>query len=137
MPSITIHSKQLINMKLLYIHRQAHRLSLMYKITYSLIDIDSHIYLHNANNQRTRNTHNQKYQTYHPNTDAYKHSYFPLTIHNWNRLPQRILESKTIDSFTKEIHTPVTTTSLHQQLQLNHSSPCTPGAPLFPSANSI
>ncbi len=88
----------------LHIRRQAHRLTLMYKITNNNIDIDPHTYLHSTNNQRTRNTHNQTYQTYYANTDAYKHSYFPRTIRDWNRLPQHILNSNTIDSFTKQIH---------------------------------
>ena len=69
---ITTHNKH-INIELLHICRQAHRLTLMYKITNSHIDIDPLIYLHNANNQRTRNTQNQKYQTYHTNIDTYKH----------------------------------------------------------------
>ncbi len=68
------------------------------------IDIDPHTYLHSANNRRTRNTHNQTYQTYYANTDSYKHSYFPRTIRDWNRLPQSILNSNTIDSFTKQLH---------------------------------
>ncbi len=98
------HLKQQINMDPLHIHRQAHRLTLMYKITNNYIDIDPHTYLHSTNNQRTRNTHNQIYQTYYANTDSYKHSYFPRTIRDWNRLPQHILNSSTIDSFTKQIH---------------------------------
>ncbi len=76
----------------------------MYKITNNYIDIDPHTYLHSTNNHRTRNTHNQTYQTYYANTDSYKHSYFPRTIRDWNRLPQSILNSNTIDSFTKQIH---------------------------------
>ncbi len=88
----------------LHIRRQAHKLTLLYKITNNNIDIDPHAYLHSTNNQRTRNTHNQTYQTYYANTDAYKHSYFASAIRDWNRLPQHILNSNTIDSFTKQIH---------------------------------
>ncbi len=64
----------------LHIRRQAQRLTLMYKLTNNYIDIDPHTYLHSTNTQRTRNTHNQTYQTYYANTDSYKHSYFPRTI---------------------------------------------------------
>ncbi len=63
-PDITTRLKQQINMDPLHIHRQAHRLTLIYKITNNYIDIDPHTYLHSTNNQRTRNTHNQTYQTY-------------------------------------------------------------------------
>ncbi len=103
-PDITTRLKQQINMDPLHIRRQAHRLTLMYKITNNNIDTDPHTYLHSTNNQRTRNTHNQTYQTYYANTDAYKHSYLPRTIRDWNRLSQHILNSNTIDSFTKQIH---------------------------------
>ncbi len=102
-PGITTRLKQQINMDPLHIRRQAHRLTLMYKITNNYTDIDPHIYLHGTNNQRTSNTHNQTYQTY-ANTDAYRHSYFPRTIRDWNKLLQHILNSNTIDSFTKQIH---------------------------------
>ncbi len=104
MPGITTRLKQQINMNPLHIRRQAHRLSLTYKITNNYIDIEPNTYLHSTNNQRTHNTHNKTYQTYYANTDAYKHSYFPRTIRDWSRLPQRILNSNTIDSFTKQIH---------------------------------
>ncbi len=40
MPGITTQIKQQINMELLHICRQAHRLTLMYKITNTHIDID-------------------------------------------------------------------------------------------------
>jgi len=107
-PGITTRIKQQINMDFLHVRRQTHRLTLMYKITNNYIDIDPHVYLHNANNQRTRNTHNQKYQIYHTNTDAYKHSFFPRTIRDWNRLPQHIINCTTLDSFTKQLHTHLT-----------------------------
>lgn len=29
-----------------------------------------------------------KFVTYHTKNDCYKHSFFPHTIYNWNRLPQ-------------------------------------------------
>ena len=86
----------------LHIQRQAHTLTRMYKITNNHIEIDPHTYQHNTNNQRTRNAQNQ---TYHTNTHAYKHSYFPCTILDWNRLPQRILDSKTILIHKTNSHT--------------------------------
>ena len=123
----------------LHICTQAYRLTSMYKIANNHTDIDPQTYLHNTNNQRTHNTHNQKYQTYHTNTDTYKHSYFPRTIHDWNRLSQRILDSKQTHSqnnFTQTCHLNILT-DLHKQLYLIHSPPCKLGAPLLPTANSI
>ncbi len=114
----------------LHIRRQAQRLTLMYKITNNYIDIDPHTYLHSKNIQRTRNTHNQTCQTYYANTDAYKHSYFQRIIRDCNRLPQSILNSNTIKSFTKQIHMHLSpqhhNTNAHTWFT---SLPCTPGSP--------
>ncbi len=122
----------------LHIRRQAHRLTLMHKITNNYIDIDPHTYLHNTNNRRTRNTHNHTYLTYHSNTDSYKHSYFPRTIRDWNRLPQTILNINTIDSFTKQIHMHLSpqhpNTDTHTWFTF---LPCTPGFLSPPPTNSI
>ena len=103
-PDITSTIKQQINMDFLQTRRQAHRLTLMYKITNNHIDIDKHDYLQDANNLNTRNSHSKKYQTYHTNTNSYKHSYFPSTIRDWNRLPQHIIDSPTIHTFKNNIH---------------------------------
>ena len=84
--------------------RQAHRLTLMYKISNNHIDINKHEYLQEANIRSTRNSHTQKYQTYHSNTDSYKHSYFPQSIRDWNRLPQHIIDSQTINTFHNRVH---------------------------------
>ena len=96
--------KQQINMDSLNTRRQAHRLTLMYKISNNHIDINKHEYLQDTNIRSTRNSHTQKYQTYHTNTDSYKHSYFPLTIRDWNRLPQHTIDSPTIDTFHNRVH---------------------------------
>ena len=98
---IPTHIKQQINMDHLTLRRQAHRLTIMYKITNNHIDIDKQEYLHHANTHRTRNTHNQKYITYHANTDCYLHSYFPRTIRDWNSLPQHITAANTTATFKK------------------------------------
>ncbi len=132
-PGITTHLKQQINMDPLHIRRQTQRLTLMYKITNNYIDIDPYTYLHSTNYQRTRNTHNQTYQTYYANTDSYKYSYFPRTIRDWNRLPQSILNSNTIDSLLHKTntHALVTTTrhTKHSMLTRIHTSTHTFHAP--------
>ncbi len=120
----------------LHIRRQAHRFTLMYKITNNHIVIDPHTYLHIPNNQRTRNTHNQTYQTYYANTDAYKYSYFPRTIRDWNRLPQRIWNSNTIDSFTKQTHMHVSPQHPNTNTQTGFTPPLHTRLPL-PTTNQL
>ena len=103
-PGITTHIKQQLNMDFLQLRRQAHRLTTLYKITNNYIDIEKHEYLQNTTRTNTRNSHNQKYLTYHTHTDTYKHSFFPKTIAGWNRLPQHIVDSPTTETFRNRIH---------------------------------
>ncbi len=88
--------------------------------------------------QRTLNTHNLTYQTYYANTDSYKHSYFPHTVRDWNRLPQSILNSNTIDFFTKQIHMHLSPQHPNTKTHTWFSSlPCTPGSPSPPPTSSV
>ena len=103
-PGITTHIKQHLNIQPLAHRRQTHRLHIMYKITNNHIDIAKHEYLHPSNARNTRNSHTHKYITYHSGTDSFKHSFFPRTIRDWNKLPQDIIDSPTIHSFTNRLH---------------------------------
>ena len=87
-PGITSQIKKQRNMELLETRRQAHRLTIMYKITNNLIDIQEQEYLQAAHTRITRNSHNKKFLTLSTRTDAYKYSYFPRTICKWNSFPQ-------------------------------------------------
>lgn len=75
-------------MYLLKTQRQAHRLTIMYKITNNLMDINKDKSLPGAHTHNACNSHNSKFITFHTNNNSYKHSFFPHTIRNWNRLPQ-------------------------------------------------
>ena len=103
-PGITSHIKKQINMELLETRRQSHRLTIMYKITNNLIDIREHEYLQAAHTRSTRLSHNKKFLTYHTNTNSYKHSFFPQTIREWNRLPPDIINSQTVETFSNKLH---------------------------------
>ena len=109
-PGITTHIKNQIKMDLLETRRQAHRL------TINLIDIDKHEYFQAAHTRNTRNSHRHKINTYHTNTDSYKHSFFPRTICDWNRLPQNIVETTTVETFTNKLNEHLShTTQSHTQ----------------------
>ncbi|XP_069995830.1 uncharacterized protein [Penaeus vannamei] len=60
-----IEKLEQINMDLLETRRQAHRLTIMYKITNNLVDINKHEYLQAAHSRNTRNSHTSKCVTYH------------------------------------------------------------------------
>ena len=103
-PGITSQLKKQRNMELLESRRQAHRLTIMYKITNNLIDIQEQEYLQAAHTRITRNSHNKKFITLRTRTDAYKYSYFPRTICEWNRLPPDTINAPTLNTFTNKLH---------------------------------
>ena len=100
-PGITTQIKQQIHMDLLTLRRQAHRLTIMYKIANNKIDINTHEFLQHSNTHNTRNTHTHKYLTLHSTSELYRHSYFPRTIRDWNSLPQEIIDTNTTETFKK------------------------------------
>ena len=115
-PGTTSYIKKQINMELLESRRRTHRLTIMYKITNNLIDINRHEYLQAAHTLSTRNSHNMKFHRYQTDTNSYKHSFFPRTIREWNGLPPDIINSPTIQTFTNKLHKHYTQpTQLHTQ----------------------
>ena len=80
------------------------RLTLMYKISYDLVDIPASQYLIPAES-RTRAAHSRKYRQLTTLTSAYKDSFFPQTISTWNRLPASVAESPDLASFKQGLST--------------------------------
>ena len=95
--------KQDIKLEPLATRRQIHRQQMIYKITNNLIDIDRNTYLHSTNRRSTRGSHNFKYHTYQAGTDIFRHSFFPRSIQEWNRLPSHIVDSPTLHTFSNRI----------------------------------
>ena len=75
------------------------RLTLMYKITHGLIDIDSREYLIQHSESRTRGSHQFKFRVPYANKDVFKFSFFPNTIADWNCLPEAIVSSTSLEIF--------------------------------------
>ena len=71
--------------------RRQFRLTLMYKITNGLIDIDSRKYLIHHPESRTRGSHQFKFRVSYGSKDIFKFSFFPRTIADWNRRPKAIV----------------------------------------------
>ena len=55
----------------------------------------------NDNTRSTRNHHPQKFINPHTRTNIYKHSFFPRSIREWNALPNRVINSLSIDQFKR------------------------------------
>ena len=67
--------------------RRQSRLTVMYKLTHRLIDIDSREYLIQYSESRTRGSHQFKFRGPYANKDVFEFSFFPKTIADWNCLP--------------------------------------------------
>jgi hypothetical protein len=76
--------------------RQETRIVLMFKDVHQLLAVPP-TYLTYADS-RTRTNHPYKLRTIRCNTSAYKHSYFPRRIPQWNSLPSDIVTSTTLDT---------------------------------------
>ena len=72
------------------------RLTLMYKLSHNLININTDKYLVLHTETRTRGSHPFKYRAPTTTKDVFKFSYFPRTINEWNSLPEQIATSDSL-----------------------------------------
>ena len=79
--------------------RRQSRLTLMYKLTHGLIDIDSREYLIQHSESHTRGSHQFKFRVPYLNKDVFKFSFFPKTKADWNCLPEAIVSSTSLEIF--------------------------------------
>ena len=78
--------------------RRQSRLTLMYKLTHGVIDIDTRKYLIQHSESRTRGPHQFKFRVPYANKDVFKFSFFPKTITDWNCLPEAIVSSSSLET---------------------------------------
>ena len=78
------------------------RLALFYKIVHHLVTVPTDDILTKADS-RLRAHHKYKLQTIRTNSDAYKFSFFPRTLIEWNNLPQDITKAPSINSFKQRL----------------------------------
>ena len=76
--------------------RKKDRLTMLYKIRHGEVDMDTGDILR-LNDRRTRG----QQRLYQPTAavGAYKNSFYPRTIQDWNRLPAQVTDSKSIEEF--------------------------------------
>ena len=87
----------------LEMRRRQFWLTLMYKLTHDLIDIDSRKYLIQHSESRTRGSHQFKFCLSYANEDIFKFSYFLRTIADWTCLPEAIVSSSSLQSFKSNL----------------------------------
>ena len=77
--------------------RRQFRLTLMYKLTHVLIDIDRRKYLIQHSESRKRGGQQFKFRAPYANKDVFKFSFVPKTIADWNYLPEAIASSTSLE----------------------------------------
>ena len=82
--------------------RQISRLCLLYKSHHGLVDIDKTAYL-KPGDSRTRS--HTGFCQEHIKNEVYYNSFFPRTIREWNRLPNSLTSSTTVDGFRASLYT--------------------------------
>ena len=80
------------------------RLILLYKIIHGVTAVPTDNILVKADlRTRTGTSHNYKFMHLQPNTSAYKFSYFPKTIRDWNSMPAAIVECSSLELFKQQL----------------------------------
>jgi len=82
--------------------RQQSRLTMMYKISNQLVDIDSSCHFTVA--QSNAGGHSARILQRSCIAVVYANSFFPQTIRDWNQLPTNPLHYRTVDSFKSYLH---------------------------------
>ena len=75
------------------------RLTTMYKMCHGHLEGNWSNYLIPNNERRTRGSHTLKFQVPKGHKDIFRYTFFPRTIIEWNKLPQEIVLSSSLDSF--------------------------------------
>ncbi len=81
----------------LKLRRKIQRLSMLYKIHNSLVDISPTQYL--TKNTRSTRGHQQKFHEIRTSKEVYRNSFFPQTIKDWNSLPNHVVNSQSTQLF--------------------------------------
>ena len=79
--------------------RKKNRLTLMYKLSHNLVDINTEEHLIPNSELRTRNSHAFKYRMPKVSKDVFKFSFFPRSITEWNSLPADLVNCKSLSDF--------------------------------------
>ena len=87
----------------LQLRRKQARLSLMYKLSNNLIDINLENLLSRNHELRTRRSHVSQYKVPMAKIDTFKLSSFRKTIAEWNTLPCDVVNSSSLNTFKSKL----------------------------------
>lgn len=87
------------NLETLEVRRYRERLKMLYLIHREHVKLDKKLYITPCSRRLTRSSHSFRLDEYPHHTTLFKQSFFPRTIHDWNALPENVLQSSTLSSF--------------------------------------
>ena len=94
-----------LNWPLLATRRQTARLTNLYKFRKGLLKIETkHPPTAGKQKKSGRTTNSQAYDTSQPGKDYRKQTFFPHTIPEWNKLPENVVSTPTLTTFTSRLH---------------------------------
>ena len=75
------------------------RLTSFYKVLNHHLEIPQSYHPVPAQDLQDTRGHDKRFQTYQPEIDAYKFSFFPRTVVDWNKLPAETVHAESIEAF--------------------------------------
>ena len=102
--SSVTNMREMIKLPTLEERRKRTRLTIFYKITTNQIAIPIPTYI-TQRQRSTRRSQNQRFIRLGSNMDAYKYSFFPRTLKDWDDLPQDIIELPSVEQFKVAVNT--------------------------------
>ena len=85
--------------------RQSSRITLLYKIVNNLVEVPSAYHPVPNSNSRASRGHSQQYRRHQTEVDAYKYSFLPRTIADWNNLPPEVVSADSLESLKMRLTT--------------------------------
>ena len=86
----------------LWRRREVARLTLMFKLTHGLLNVDTH-HLLIPINRPTRHSHQYSFQRPASNKNYFNLSFFPRTINDWNNLPASLVQAPSVEAFNTSL----------------------------------
>ena len=83
--------------------RETQRLAMMYKIKNGIVDIGKDLSL--KSRRQSRHANSQSFEIPPSRTNYHLNSFLPRTIRQWNKLPNSVVEAKTISIFKRNLAT--------------------------------
>lgn len=83
--------------------RQVARLRFLFLLNSQQFNVNPGLYIQPRLSRSTRSTHEHNLTPIFARTNLFKHSFFPRTIEQWNRLPVDVFSARDVSDFEKRV----------------------------------